>query len=303
MQYQCQIIADSEAPHGGRLTTFEIQYPWIVHWDHTRHREQSLSVASNRAIPFLRVVEMLKAHPFVPEWRYNARGMSPAELLNEHDSETANVIAQQMLADVLRGVEELGGQLDVHKQWLNKYLIPWNWVTVIVTATQFDNFFALRCHPAAQDEIQKIAVLMACAYYSSKPTPLTMQDWHTPYASPAEFGDDLHQRLKSSVARCARGSYYRQWEQSTHENEAALHDRLLNHRPMHASPFEHQGTPTVHRAERSGNFVGWLQYRKTKPADAVYHFDFEKWRDDYGTERPEILGRICERDGIWTFDG
>ena len=34
---------------------------------------------------------------------------------------------------------------NVHKQWVNRLLEPYMWHTVIVTATEWENFFALRC--------------------------------------------------------------------------------------------------------------------------------------------------------------
>jgi len=58
-----------------------------------------------------------------------------------------------------------------------------------------------------------------------------------------------------------------------------LHDNLL--RNMHMSPFEHQGTPDDTHDLRDGegprwnkvglhgNFVGFIQYRKTIPGEAV----------------------------------
>jgi thymidylate synthase ThyX len=104
--------------------------------------------------------------------------------------------------------------------------------------------------------------------------------------------------IKVSVARCARVSYesFETKRRSTVEEDIKLHDRLLAMQrdkdtllpaPLHASPAEHQATPDhivggtnfaetggLDRAEwvhpqQHGNLVGWRQYRKMLPGEAV----------------------------------
>lgn len=99
--------------------------------------------------------------------------------------------------------------------------------------------------------------------------------------------------IKVSVARCARVSYesFETGKRSTVEEDLKLYDRLLSAQPLHASPAEHQATPdspvAEHEAMESfskqtgdnyscwkhrdqwGNFVGWRQYRKMLPGEAV----------------------------------
>jgi hypothetical protein len=65
--------------------------------------------------------------------------------------------------------------------------------------------------------------------------------------------------LKISVARCARVSYLNFEGKIDNEKDYDLHDRLMNE--GHWSPFEHCATPTSSDTY-SGNFLGWLQYRK-----------------------------------------
>jgi hypothetical protein len=45
----------------------------------------------------------------------------------------------------------------------------------------------------------------------------------------------------------------------------------VDSRPMHASPAEHQATPdpTGNYSADHGNFVGWVQYRKTLPGECA----------------------------------
>ena len=57
--------------------------------------------------------------------------------------------------------------LNVHKQVANRLLEPFMWHTVIVTATEWENFWNLRCHPDAQPEIRLVAETMRDAAAAS----------------------------------------------------------------------------------------------------------------------------------------
>ena len=60
-------------------------------------------------------------------------------------------------------------ELNVHKQELNRMLEPFLWHTVIVTATEWENFFELRCASNAQPEIREAALRMRQAVEASSP--------------------------------------------------------------------------------------------------------------------------------------
>ena len=132
---------------------------------------------------------------------------------------------------------------------------------VILTATEWDNFFELRDHPDAEPHFQVLAKAIRQARDGSKPTLLRPGEWHLPYVRETEglWGTYLV-RPKLSAARCARVSYL------THDGrmpssieDLDLFERLAGSRPLHASPLEHQATPGT---EDTGNFKGWTQYRK-----------------------------------------
>jgi hypothetical protein len=76
--------------------------------------------------------------------------------------------------------------------------------------------------------------------------------------------------LKRSVAKCARVSYLNHdGTMTSAEEDIKLYDHLASSAPLHASPLEHQAM-AVHDPElRSGNFKGWVQYRKTVKGEAV----------------------------------
>src|SRR5690606_5541952 len=58
-------------------------------------------------------------------------------------------------------------KLGIHKQWANRLLEPFSWHTAIISATEWENFFNLRCHPDAQPEIQTIARMIRDAMNAS----------------------------------------------------------------------------------------------------------------------------------------
>jgi len=137
-------------------------------------------------------------------------------------------------------------RMGYHKQIINRILEPFAHINVLVTATEWDNFFALRDHPDAQPEIQVLAKAMRKARDESVPEEST---WHTPYC------DDL----KRSAAQCARVSYLtHEGKEPTYEQDMALFDRLANANPMHSSPMEHQAMAIDGWCR---NFKGWRQFR------------------------------------------
>lgn len=258
--YAAKIILDSINEVGNRLTTFEVTYPRFVHSEFMTHRLFSRNAASSRAIPNEKLRQRISEDAVMPVyWGQNQSGMQ-AEI--ELDSEAQGLALKVWLKardEMLLASEHLA-KLGVHKQICNRLMEPWMWITVIVTATEYENFFHLRCHPDAQPEIQKIANMMRDLYRTNSPRLLKTGMWHTPYIQPNEELSHL-QELDVSVARCARVSYLTHDGKREIEADLKLFDRLQS--SGHWSPFEHvaRATPVV----QSGNFSGWKQYRKYFP--------------------------------------
>jgi hypothetical protein len=153
-------------------------------------------------------------------------------------------------------------------------LEPWSHINVVLTASDFDNFFTLRCHKDAQPEIQKLAVMMARAVRDSVPNEIPEGGWHLPYVLGAEKHlYPVNLQLKMSTARCCRVSYL------TMEGKAAepgkdfvLHDSLIVDK--HMSPTEHPAQAGTDPDAYSGNFRGWKQYRKMLPEEKYEKFDY-----------------------------
>jgi hypothetical protein len=109
--------------------------------------------------------------------------------------------------------------------------------------------------------MKQLAEMMCDLYFSHTPTRLDYSEWHLPFVKPEEdLAEDV--ALKVSTARCARVSYMRHDGKPSPINEDIdLHNGLLE--SGHMSPTEHQGTPSSVHNRMSGNFRGWIQYRKT----------------------------------------
>jgi len=261
--YKAEIVADSISPAGCRLTTVEATYPLIIHAEIMTHRVFSRNVASNRAIPVKRLIEAVKTNPFIPEkFPKNQAGMQNSEWLEGHEAQDAKKLWINSSKSVLMYAEELQ-RIGVHKQITNRLLAPFLWTTAVITATEWNNFFTLRCDPAAQPEIQKIAYMIRDAYNASTPTPKKVGEWHLPYIT----DEDLSPKEKAlaSIGRCARVSYLTHGADNDAKKDIELALRLIQNR--HLSPTEHVATPDYHPVN-IGNFVGWIQYRKSIKAES-----------------------------------
>lgn len=296
MHYTARIVADSIAPHGVRLTTMDLRYPKIIHNELMTHRDFSRNASSSRAIPPARLIANVLEEPATPVfWGAEQRGMQARAGLTGGDLREAQALWRQGAKQAAKLQQELM-DVGLHKQLANRVSEPWHHISVIVSATEWENFFALRCHRDAQPEIQALAWAMADAYHASRPRAVAEDEWHLPYVDATELGAlGQETALKCSVARCARVSY------NNHDGTApdvdkdlALHDRLLAGlrsddptEPGHLSPFEHQGSPLASADMRCGNFRGWGQYRKTFKGERM-GFDYVRACEASG-RKPVIL--------------
>lgn len=273
MTISAQIILDSINNSGNRITTYVLTYPRFIHAEVLTHRLLSRNSSSSRAIPTKKMREAILADPAMPVyWGKNQPGMKARE---ELEPEVIQGVQQHWLNAMRQAAyfHEIMEGRGVHKQIANRILEPWMHITVICTATEFENFFLLRCHPDAQPEFQQLAWKMKTAYEESVPTLKGDGAWHIPFIKDEdrewakarfdETGEKISEiLLRISVGRCARVSYL------THDGvrdpieDIRLHDQLLSDNPPHMSPFEHQAFADTTPA-RTGNFVGWIQYRKT----------------------------------------
>ena len=285
MGHAAKILADSISPDGVRLLSFECEYPRIIHAEMMTHRVFSRNAASSRAIPIKKMIEMVMEDPYVPSiWGQNQKGMQAETEVNAVVAYDARYQWLSARDAAVRYAERLL-QLGIHKQLTNRLLEPFLWYKCIISGTEWGNFFHLRNNKDAHPDIQIIARMMQELYEKREPQRLEYGQWHTPLISDEEqytFCDSdpaalpVADKLKVSVARCARVSYLTHLGTRDLQADLDLHDRLLA--SGHLSPFEHvarpmtrhETTPSEARPDEcfSGNFRGWVQHRKEIPSES-----------------------------------
>jgi hypothetical protein len=188
VSYEAKIIADSISPAGVRLTTLQVTFPRFILAEFNTHRMLSPQLGQLPRHPSQETYRSCMADPFIPE-QFGAtrkgckhtttlKVRTPADCSRDIWMGTLNVAALEA-----QHLDEIG----VHKQLANRLLEPFSWHTVVVTATDWDNFFHLRCHPDAQPEFQKIAGMMRDVMEASTPNGLDYGEWHLPYITDEDW--------------------------------------------------------------------------------------------------------------------
>ena len=266
MGFSARILLDSVSPAGVRLTTMEVRYPRFIHSEQMTHRVFSRNSASSRAIPITKMIDAVRNDPVLPIWwGRNQSGMQAMQQIDDEARAAAEAEWRAALADALAHAERLSSpDINLHKQLVNRILEPFSWITVIITATEWANFFTQRTHEDAQPELKHIADMMLAAYRASTPRALAAGAWHTPLILPDEEAAlSIDDRRKVSVARSARVSYLSHDGVRDPAKDIELYERLVGGGANgHWSPFEHVATPLGDATAWSGNFRGWEQYRK-----------------------------------------
>lgn len=295
MTVDAKIIADSIS-NGKRITTWELEYPRFIHAELMTHRVFSRNAASSRATPIDKTLEQVESNPASPEeWGVNRPGMQAKQNMTGWKKTTAQWVwkkSAKMACKAAKALQALG----LHKQIVNRVLEPFVHIKVVVTATEWNNWYYLRDHKDAQPEIRILAALMSDRVKFSIPRELTVGEWHVPYVELKNSAEGVYpilqvneqgkeavcrrltweEALKLSSSCCAQVSY--RLLNTSMEKATKIYDQLVNTRPVHASPFEHQACPMVnantHLGSKgvthvdknnklwSGNFQGWIQHRQ-----------------------------------------
>lgn len=298
-----QIIADSKNEFGNRLTTFVLIFPrWILAELNT-HRMLSKNSASSRAIPYKKMLEKVETNPVVPiKWMKDHSGMQGNEYFTEQEAKDLALYETWIQARnaAVKTSKELS-ELGLSKQFCNRILEPFLWHKVIITGTEWENFFALRAHPAAEIHIEDLAQKMLLEYNKSQPVTLKPGQWHIPFGDKMDptrlnkiignkivsrdnlqqqYDDELQElKVKIATARCARVSYDNFDGTDDYLKDLELFERLKT--MGHMSPFEHcaktmnayefqhnnceldTSLKSVWMPGMCGNFRGFIQLRKT----------------------------------------
>jgi len=260
------VICDSTSSlTGSRATTLLCRVPRFILPELNTHRVFSRNVASSRAKRFSTLVKDTVFHPKL--WIENHKGMQGSELLPTWKGWIADLLwSSSKWSAVVHGY--LLDKLGVSKQFSNRTVEPYCYIDYLVSSTEWDNFLYQRNDNAAQFEIQVVARKIKQALEENKPVLLKQGEWHLPFITEKDRnGLSAFKQIQVSVARCARTSY------STPKNSAgmkdiydkdiALYDTLVNSKPPHLSPTEHQllcDWPNV--ATSKSNIQGFTQFRK-----------------------------------------
>lgn len=292
MTIEAKVIAHSRAAGAPDLITLQVKYPRMVHAELMTHRVFSRNASSSRAIPIERMIRDVEDDPAMPvAWGSNKPGMQAGEECTKFvtlppqpnsPSDVFRIYSEASLAwryarDSAVVYARAFAAAGYHKQIVNRLLEPFAHISVVITATEWQNFFDLRCHPDADPTMRAMAEAMRDAIAGSVPEE-NPDGWHLPYVTDEDweslnrvFDFRAYEKLAMiSAARCARVSYLN--HDGTNPDigkDLTLAKRLLESK--HMSPFEHQAQAwdeKYHLAVEISNFVGWTQHRKMIEASA-----------------------------------
>lgn len=308
-----KLVAYSVSPQGKKIATFELTYHRYIHGEVMTHRLFSRNAMSSRAVPVSKMLEIIRQSPAMPiHWGKNQPGMQAKE---EHfslvemdwdyynDRQVFGTAEEAWIEAVEKAcvTAECFAEAGYHKQIVNRLVEPFQMMKTVMTATELDNFFWLRLDADAQPEIYELARCMRECLLQSLAQPLQPGEWHTPYVHQGHskstgihyfvYGErgerkflTKEEALAISSSCCAQVSYRNL--DNTYDKAMAIYGRLLTGAKVHASPFEHQGSPIegldreldgfvpyIHWPEGvthvdnkgqfwSGNFCGFIQHRQ-----------------------------------------
>lgn len=271
MAFEVKVICDSMAPCGKRLTTITATYPRFIHAEVMTHRDRARNAASSRAIPWSKMRQNIIEDPVIPLiFGSEKKGMQTGGEVDQ-----PKVAEHQWLQARNAALEwaDLLHVQGVHKSLVNRVVEPWMWITVVMTATEWNNFFRLRCHPDAEIHFQKIAGMIRDSLSVSVPRALALGEWHLPFVTGIDY-DTLYpdfsdeQIRQISVARNARVSYMTHEGKRDPQKDIELFDTLVKGSGFgHWSAHEHVAEALDDASFRSGPFLGYQQYRKSFPLE------------------------------------
>lgn len=167
MKISAQVVGDSLSPQKHRITTMELVFPRFILAEAKTHRilsgllgqveitesvslndfqEGSKNSASSRAIPFKKMVQMVQENPFIPiAWQKDHKGMQGTEYITDPDVLWTITENYKLSMNEQINRSRMQHSLGVTKQLCNRLLEPFMWHKVLITGTEFYNFFNLRC--------------------------------------------------------------------------------------------------------------------------------------------------------------
>lgn len=313
MTVDVKLLQHSCSPDGISMYSFEVEIPRIILAEWNTHGMLNTNAQSSRAVPTKKLIEEVRRNPYMPPyWGKNQKGMQAYEECNEPvkgDSREAFWdICVQTNCVFAEAFEEAG----YHKQIVNRVIEPYSHTKLVISGTEWNNFFNLRIHKDAEPNIREMAIKIYELIYKSDGISLQNGEWHLPYIEYYEdfYGNisygfngspiSLTEAIRISLACVAQVSY-----RSLNTHPEAI-DRIYNSlfpsngAPIHGSPAQHLATPfketqckgdwqegETHR-DRDGyswsaQLRGWCQYRKLIPNENVTTFTHETFLERLAT--------------------
>lgn len=142
---QAKVIADSLSPTGDRLTTLEVVMPRYILAEFNTHRMLSKNSASSRAIPFNKMIKNIEENPFIPyEYQKDHTGMQGSEYLEVPFNQDGDLLWKEAREAAIKSAKEIHNY-GITKQLANRRLEADMYHKVLVSGTEWQNFFNLRC--------------------------------------------------------------------------------------------------------------------------------------------------------------
>lgn len=309
-----KVLLKSVGPESNvAMITYELELPRIILAELNTHKILVRNSQSSRAVPLKSAIKKIDdGDIFVPSyWGKNKSGMFATEPLLEDDIEMCKD-EWYYLADVASASATVFDELKLHKQIAGRILEPFQMIKIVLSGTEWDNFFNLRIHPTAEPHFRDLAIKM---YETNKETPivkLTAEQWHLPYITYKDDGyyDSVGNKLDLEEARmvslsCLAQTSYRKHDESLEKAEDII-GKLFNGDVVHASPAEHIAKPMLNpngfipfegclslenprewedgvtHIDRNGNkwsgqLKHWIQYRQLIPNNVCNEFTHEKF--------------------------
>jgi hypothetical protein len=272
---RCEVIADSIAPNGARLTTIEVTFHRFILAEVNTHRKLSRNSASSRAIPFEKMLARAMRYPALPiKWPCEQPGMSGGAELTGDDLLDAQMCLndiQDATTSILSNYFESHPDKSrrLHKSLLNRPLEWFMYHTAVLSSTEWENLLEQRDTETAQPEFARLAHLIRVALQDSTPVEMVWGGLHLPYVgiNNDDVGLSSFEKLKISTARCGRVSYL------THDGIRDIAEDLRMFESTlwkngHWSPMEHPAIATT--TVDSRNFdEGWAQLRSFADTDQM----------------------------------
>lgn len=273
---EVKLIKFTRCGNQNPLLTVEIEMPKFIQAQFNTHRALNRNSQSSRAVPNKKLINTVP--DYIPKHvGLDCKGMTPDKYLKGEDliwfqDRWSNIkkVVQIMVKEIQAEAKERFGKT-LEKGIINRPLEPFKMVRIIATGTLDEqgwlNFLNQRDHGDAQGPIRDIAKQIRSIIELNVPEN---NYYHLPYVD--EDKPLSTYAIKYSVVSCAVVSYRNRIAYDKEDTVNRIYDKLINSKPVHWSPFEHQAF-NYYSAGCSSNLnsSGLVQLRKILNYSAGNH--------------------------------